>query len=131
MTGSTGPTSNPEIVQSFYDAGEAEVDHFYEIIDDDVEWIHPALGGIFHGVDSVVEDVLQPFRETWDLSIDFERVIDDGDMIIVLATYRGTYKPTDNQVEEPVAHVWSLDGGKITQFQQYIDTASVQEQIEE
>ena len=131
MASSTEPTSNPEIVKSFYDADEGEVDHFYEIIADDVEWIHPALGGTFHGVDSVVEDVLQPFWETWDLSIDFERFIDDGDTIVVLATYRGTYKPTGSQVEEPVAHVWSLDDEKITRFQQYIDTASVQEQIEE
>lgn len=93
-------------------------------------WIHPALGGEFNGVDSVINEVLIPFWENWELSLDFHRYIEDGNTIVVLATYHGTYKPTGNQVTEPTAHVWDLEDGKIIRFRQYVDTASLWGQME-
>lgn len=129
--------SNRKIVESFYEAvGEKEVhgeggvstgdtDHLRQIFAEDIVWIHPALGGEFNGADSVINEVLIPFWENWELSLDFHRYIEDGNTIVVLATYHGTYKPTGNQVNEPTAHVWDLEGEKIIRFRQYVDTASL------
>jgi ketosteroid isomerase-like protein len=135
--------SNRGLVESFYEAvGEkaiheergvsrGDIDHLRRIFAEDIEWIHPALGGEFHGANAVIEEVLLPFFENWELSVDFDRFIEEGDTIVVLATYRGTYKPTDNQFDEPVAHVWDLEDGEIVRFRQYVDTASLWEQIED
>jgi hypothetical protein len=136
------PNSNRELVEGFYEAvGEKEVhqergiltgdiDHLRRIFAEDIEWIHPALGGTFHGANSVIEDVIVPFWQNWELSVDFDRIIEEGNTIVVLATYRGTYKPKGNKVEEPVAHVWDLKDGQIVRFRQYVDTASLNKQME-
>lgn len=135
--------SNRELVESFYEAvGEKAVheergisrgdtDHLRRIFAEDIEWIHPALGGAFHGATSVIDDVMIPFWQNWELSLDFDRFIEGADTIVVLTTYRGTYKPTGNHFEEPSAHVWDLQDGKIVRFRQYIDTASLRNQIED
>jgi hypothetical protein len=136
------PKSNRELVESFYEAvGEKEVhqergistgdiDHLRRIFAEDIEWIHPALGGAFHGANSVIDDVIIPFWQNWELSVDFERFIEEGNTIVVLATYNAIYKPTGNKVLEPVAHVWDLKDGQIVRFRQYIDTASLKKQME-
>jgi ketosteroid isomerase-like protein len=62
--------------------------------------------------------------------VDFERFIEEGNTIVVLATYNAIYKPTGNKVLEPVAHVWDLKDGQIVRFRQYIDTASLKKQME-
>lgn len=135
--------SNHGLVESFYEAvGEKKVDqqrgistgdtdYLRRLFAEDIEWIHPALGGTFHGSKSVIDEVLTPFWQNWELSLDFHRYIEDGDTIVVLATYRGLYKPTGKPFEEPVAHVWDLKDGEIVRFQQYVDTASLWGQIRE
>lgn len=135
--------SNRAVVESFYEAvGEKEIDqeraistgdtdHLRRIFAEDIEWIHPALGGTFLGANSVIDDVLIPFWQNWELSLDFHRYIKDGETIVVLATYRGTYIPTGKPFEEPVAHVWDLKSGEIIRFRQYVDTASLWGQIED
>jgi ketosteroid isomerase-like protein len=135
------PKSNREIVESFYEAAGAiqvhpergisagDIDHIRRIFAEDIEWIH-RIFGTFRGANSVINDVLIPFWENWDLSLDISRFIEDGDAIAVLSMYRATYKPTGKQVVEPVAHVWELKGGKIARFQQYVDTASINKQLE-
>lgn len=137
------PMTNREIVESFYEAvgekavvGEdgvkrGDIDHLRKIFATDIEWIHPALGGVYHGAESVINDILLPFFDNWELELDFERYIEEGNTIVVLATYGGIYKPTGKPFSEPTAHVWDLNGGKIVRFRQYVDTASLWGQIEE
>jgi ketosteroid isomerase-like protein len=134
--------SSREIVESYYEAvGEKEVhpergisvgdiDHIRQILAEDIEWIHPALGGTFHGLDSVINDVLIPFWQNWEVTLDSPRFIEDNDTIVVLATYRATHMPTGKPVVEPVAHVWDLKDGKIVRLHQYVDTASITRQME-
>ena len=134
--------SNRGLVESFYEAvGEkavhqdrgistGDIDHLRRIFAEDIEWIHPALGGEFRSANSVIEDVIIPFWQNWELSVDFERFIEEGNTIVVLATYHAIYKPNGNEVNEPVAHVWDLKDGKIVRFRQYIDMASFKKQKE-
>jgi len=133
--------SNREIIESFYEAAGAmephpergvsagDLGHLRRIFADDIEWIH-RIFGTFHGAETVIQDVLIPFREAWELSLESPRYVEDGDTIVVLGQYRAINKPTGKQVDEPVAHVWDLKEGKIARFEQYMDTASVQKQLE-
>ena len=49
-----------------------------------------------------------------------------GDSVIVEGRYSGTYKPTGKSIDVQVCHVWDVKGGKVTRFQQYVDTAKLQ-----
>jgi ketosteroid isomerase-like protein len=46
---------------------------------------------------------------------------------VVEARYTGTYKATGKKLAAQVCHIRKLRDGKITSFQQYVDTAQLQE----
>ena len=50
-----------------------------------------------------------------------------GDTVIVEARYSGTYKATGKSIDAQVCHVWDVKDGKVTRFQQYVDTAKIQD----
>jgi ketosteroid isomerase-like protein len=46
---------------------------------------------------------------------------------VVEARYTGTFKKTGKGLDAQVCHVWKIRDGKITSFQQYADTAQLQD----
>jgi len=132
--------SNREIVESVYEAVgdvhseggilKGNIAYLRQILTEDIEWIHPALGGAYHGIESVINDVMIPFWETWEVNLDSPRFIEDDDTIVVLAIYHAKHKPSGNLVIEPVAHAWDLKDGKVIRLHQYVDTASIRKQVE-
>ena len=46
-----------------------------------------------------------------------------GGSVIVEGRYTGTYKATGKSMDLQICHIWDVEDGKITRFQQYIDTA--------
>lgn len=48
--------------------------------------------------------------------------IDGGDTVVVPMRYTGTFKATGKPINLQAAHVWRVKNGKVTQFQQYVDT---------
>ena len=132
--------SNREIVESVYEAigdvyseggiQKGNINHLRQVLVEDIEWIHPALRGAYHGIESVINDVMLPFWETWEVTLDSPRYIVDGDTIIVLAIYHAKHKPSGNLVIEPVAHAWDLKDGKVIRLHQYVGTASIKKQVE-
>jgi ketosteroid isomerase-like protein len=40
-------------------------------------------------------------------------------------TLDGTFKPTGKSLDAQVCHVWDVKDGKVTRFQQYVDTAKL------
>ena len=49
------------------------------------------------------------------------------DTLVVECRYTGTYKPTGKSLDAQVCHVWKLRDGKLTSFQQFLDTAQLQD----
>lgn len=119
--------SNLEIVQELYTAfAEGDIDHCLALFDEDIEWVEAEggpYGGTYHGRDAVLENIIVPLGEDWEeFIIDNHRFVDGGDTIVALSTYLGTYRETGKGLEAPVAHVWDLEDGRVTRFQQYVDT---------
>jgi uncharacterized protein len=52
---------------------------------------------------------------------------DAGDTIVVACRQTGIYKATGKSIDAQACHVWKLSNGKATSFQQYSDTAQMQE----
>lgn len=123
----TAGQSNLEIVKELYQSfAEGDIEHCLALFDEDIEWVEAEggpYGGTYHGRESVLENVIVPLGEEWEeFVIDTERFVDGGDTIVGLSTYRGTYRETGKPLEAPVAHVWDLEDGMVTRFQQYVDT---------
>lgn len=64
----------------------------------------------------------------WDGFTVHPKVFHDAeDAVVVEGRYTGTYKPTGRDLDAQMTHVWRLRDGKVTSFQQYVDTAQMRE----
>ncbi len=51
-----------------------------------------------------------------------KQFIADGDTVVALGQYSGTFKATGKRFSAPFAHVWEFSEGKAVRFQQITDT---------
>ena len=58
-----------------------------------------------------------------------EQFIEDGDTVVVLGAEAWKHKASGEPAEVKMAHVWTVANGKLTRFQQHVDTARVRELI--
>jgi len=127
MTRETEKT-NTERVQELYDSfAEGDFETIRDIMDPDVELHEPkgiAGGGTHHGFDEIVENVFSRIGTEWeDVSVVPDRYVADGDTVVVLLSWSGTYSETGKSVAYPNAHVFDFEDGKIVQWTSYADTA--------
>jgi uncharacterized protein len=53
--------------------------------------------------------------------------IAEGDRVVSLGTYSGTFKKTGRSFSAAFAHVWTVRGDKLARFNMHTDTAKVLE----
>ena len=58
-------------------------------------------------------------------SIEVERLIDAGNVVVMQGHYVGKGKTTGKSVRAAVAHVIEISDGKIVRFDQYVDSATI------
>ena len=127
MPGETEKT-NTERVQELYDSfAKGDFGAIRDSTAPDVELHEPkglAGGETHHGFDEIVENVFSRIGTEWeDVSVVPERYVEDGDTVVVLLTWSGTYSKTGKSVEYPNVHVFDFEDGKIVQWRSYADTA--------
>jgi ketosteroid isomerase-like protein len=55
-----------------------------------------------------------------------ERLIAQGDTVVMLGRYRGAKAhATGESLDVQAVHVWDLENGKVVRFQQYADTLNL------
>ena len=81
-------------------------------------------GGVSIGPEQVLHNVFMKLGTEWDgfAAVPAEFVA-DGNTVVALGEYSGTYKGTGKSFRAPFAHVWKLVDGKAVSFHQYTDTA--------
>jgi hypothetical protein len=50
-----------------------------------------------------------------------------GPVVVVEPRYTGTFKETGRELNTQACHVWKVRDGKVASFQQYTDTAQLQD----
>jgi ketosteroid isomerase-like protein len=122
--------SNIDLVRHFYAslaAGDAPA--ALGLLADDVEWRamwHYKVTG--RGPRAVAEGLLAPLMAEWSsFALNSDAFIADGDTVVSLGSFTGVHGVTGKTVDAPYAHVWTIAGGKIVRFRQYIDTLAVAE----
>jgi ketosteroid isomerase-like protein len=120
---------NTEVVRQAYERFAAgDVPGLLGMMNPKIEWFEAENslywgGKPYVGPESVVEHVFARIQEDFDgFSIDIQRISGCGNTVLVEARYGGTGKATGKPIDAQVAHVWDVRDGKLTRFQQYVDT---------
>lgn len=75
------------------------------------------------GPDAIGQGIFMRIATEWDgFSVLPEEFLDAGDTVVAMGRYTGKYKKTGRTLSAQFAHVWRVEGGKATRFQQYTDT---------
>jgi ketosteroid isomerase-like protein len=121
---------NLQTVRDAYAAfTRGDIQGVLDVCADDIEWETPGpsqipYAGIFHGK----EDVAEFFRilaQTDDVEqFQPQRFFADGDMVIVLGRYAARVKSTGKSVTADWVHAFTMRGGKVARWREYLDTAS-------
>lgn len=122
---------NTEIIRNLYIAfGRGDIPAVLGAMAPEVSWTEAEgfpYGGVYTGPDAVLQNVFMKVGAEWDgFTVVPREFVAQGDVVVALGEYSGTYKATGKRFTAPFAHVWKLRDGKITTFHQHTDTAVVQ-----
>ena len=122
---------NARLVQRAYERmASGDLDSLDNLFDAEIEWRLPAMGhvpfaGTWRGIQGV-RQFFQKLSETQDV-VEFrpDEFIAQGDKVVVLGHFVMRVKSTGRESASDWAHVWTVTGGRITHFREYVDTAAV------
>ena len=127
----TVTSSNLDLVKGVYAAfGAGDVPKVLGAMHPQIQWTQTAgykLGaGVHRSPQAVLENVFAKIPVTFEsFSVEVERLIDAGKVIVMQGHYVGKGKATGTSVRAAVAHVLEIADGKIVRFDQYIDSATI------
>ena len=126
---------NVKLMKDLYDAfGRGDIPAVLGAMSPDIKW-HQAennpynpSGQAWVGPDAVLNNLFMRLGGEWDgFVVRTGTFHGAGDSVIVEARYNGTFKPTGKSMDTQVCHVWDVKDGKVTRFQQYVDTAKLRD----
>ena len=124
---------NVGLLKSLYDAfAGGDIPAVLGAMSPDIKW-HEAesnpymqSGEAWVGPDAVLKNLFMRLGAEWDGFAVHPRTFHDaGDSVIVEARYSGTFKKTGKKADVQACHIWDVKDGKVTRFQQYVDTAKL------
>lgn len=127
--------SNVDLLKGMYDAfGRGDVPGVLGSMEPGIQW-HEAesnpympSGEPWTGPDQIVENLFARLADEWEgFTVHPATFHSAGEVVVVEARYTGTYKSTGKQIDAQVCHVWTVKDGKVVKFQQYVDTAKLQD----
>ena len=126
--------SNVEILANLYEAfGRGDIETVLGEMDPEIRWHvaegHPYLpsGEALVGPEAILNNLFVRIGEEWEEFVVHTNAFHDaGDVVVVEGRYTGKYKPTGKSLDAQVCHLWKVEDGKVTGFQQYVDTAQYQ-----
>ncbi len=97
----------------------------------DVEWTEMAgfpLAGTYRTPTGVTSNVMEKLAQDWDgWTAHDDTYLVDGENVVVLARYTARNKATGKELNVRVAHHFTVRGGQIVRFEQFVDTAKVRD----
>ena len=126
---------NVKLMKDLYDAfGRGDIPAVLGAMSPAIQW-HQAEGNPYNpsgqpwvGPDAVLNNLFMRLGTEWEgFAVHPWAFHGAGDSVIVEARYSGTYKPTGKSMDTQVCHVWDIKDGKLTRFQQYVDTAKLRD----
>jgi hypothetical protein len=124
---------NVKKIQGLYDAfATGDIPTVLGGMDPKIEWReaegnpYSINGEPFIGGDEILEKLFMKLGTEWDgFTVTPREFYDAGDTVVVEGRYTGTFKETGKKLDAQVCHIFTLSDGKVTSFQQYVDTAQL------
>jgi ketosteroid isomerase-like protein len=124
---------NVQILKGVYAAATRDdIPSVIAAFDANIEWReaegHPYQpdGKPWVGAETVRENLFANLESEWDgFAVSPQTFHDAGDTVVVECRYRGVHNVTGKSLDAQACHVWTLRNGKVTRFQQYVDTAQL------
>ncbi|WP_086563875.1 nuclear transport factor 2 family protein [Streptomyces africanus] len=125
-------TAPADVVRRQYLASAAgDLEALRATLAPDVEWTEMAgfpLAGTYRTPDGVTTHVMEKLGQDWDgWTAHDDTYVVDGENVVVLARYTAANKATGKPVDVRVAHHFTVRGGLIVRFEQFVDTALVRD----
>jgi len=123
--------TNLEIVRSTYEGKTSEENgkNLAKYVAENITWTEAKgfpYAGTYIGLEEVTRNVFYRLGSEWiDYKFTPEDYVASDDKVVAYGTYTGTNKATGKYFEARVAHVWKLKDGKITSFEQFVDSQPV------
>ena len=122
---------NVQILKDVYEAAaNDDIESVLAAFAPDIEWReadgHPYQpdGEPWVGVDAVKANLFDNLDSEWDgFTVSTGEFHDAGATVVVECRYTGVHNTTGKRLDAQACHVWKLRDGKVTGFQQYVDTA--------
>ena len=127
-------SKNLDAVRASYESSAAgDINGILSLLAPDAEWTEMAgfpYAGTYVGPDNVLAKVFGRLGSEWDnYQAVPEEYVDGGDTIVVVGNYRGTYLATGKYMDVRFTHVWHVEDGVAKRFEQFTDTALVQDAL--
>lgn len=125
-------TAPADVVRRQYLASAAgDLQALRATLADDVEWTEMAgfpLAGTYRTPEGVTSSVMEKLGADWDdWTAHDDTYVVDGENVVVLARYTARNKATGKDIDVRVAHHFTVRGGAIVRFEQFVDTAKVRD----
>ena len=129
--------SNVELLRHLYDAfGRGDIATVLGMMSSDIHWYqaesnpYQPSGEAWVGPDAVLHNLFARIGSEWDaFAVHPRSFYGASNTVIVEGRYTGTYKATGKHLDCQMCHVWDVKDGKVTRFQQYVDTAKLEEVV--
>jgi uncharacterized protein len=125
---------NITVINRIYEAfGQRDFAAVLEHFAPTIEWIAAVNSPLadrspYRGLDQTREGVFMRIAEGFErLTVKVDEIFGADDKVVVLGFYDGVYKANGKRFQAQVAHIWTLAGGKVVKFQQYVDTYQLAE----
>ena len=127
--------SNVEHIREMYNAfTRGDLPTILGAMDPEIEWReaegnpYEPSGNAWVGPDAIVQNLFVKLAGEWDgFTVNPKEFHDAGDTVVVEVRYTGTHKETGKDLDAQAAHVFGFRNGKVASFQQYVDTAQLQD----
>ena len=124
-------STNREVIEKLY-AGFAagDVAAVLGSFGPEVSWTEAAgfpYAGTYVGPDAILQNVFMRLATEWEgFTAVPSRFVCEGDTVVAIGEYSGTYLATGKAMKTPMVHVWTLKDGKVVNYVQHCDTVLVQ-----
>jgi ketosteroid isomerase-like protein len=125
---------NAQLVTNVYDAfGHGDMPAVLAAFAPNIEWRqaesnpYQPSGAPWIGGKAVVENLFTKLAAEWDgFTVTPGAFHDAGDTVVVEGRYTGSFKGTGRRIDAQFCHIWKARDGKLVSFQQFTDTAQLQ-----
>ncbi|MET0452126.1 MAG: nuclear transport factor 2 family protein [Mycobacterium sp.] len=111
-----------------YDRGDQEA--FFRDLSPDLTWVESVgfpAPGVSHNRAEIQANLFDVLERDWTVfRFTLDVLIDGGEFIVGVGTYRGTHRVTKKNFEARASHVWHVRDKLIDSFEQFADTEVIQ-----